>query len=116
MKRLSLAACAAFALALGGSAASAAPPSRTTCGNAQLAAGTYNGLTVTGDCTVKSSVTINGNVTVADGAYLDAAYLGTRLTINGNVQVNTGAKLGLGCTFGYHDCGFNPTVWPGNVV
>jgi hypothetical protein len=116
MKRLSIAAFAAFALMLGGSAALGAPPSRATCGTGQLAAGTYDGLTVTGDCTVKSAVTINGNVTVADGAYLDAAYLGTQLTINGNVHVGTGAKLGLGCTFGYHDCGLNPTKWPGNVV
>jgi hypothetical protein len=115
MKKLTLAAFAASALALGGSALGA-PPSQTTCGNGSLPAGTYEGLTVTGDCTVKSSVTIDGNVTVADGAYLDAAYLGTRLTINGNVHVGSGAKLGLGCTFGYHDCGFNPAAWPGKVT
>ena len=75
----------------------------------------YGGLTVTGDCTITGAVTINGNVTVADGAYLDAAYSGTRLTINGNVKVGKGAKLGLGCSFGDHDCGLVP-VWFGNVT
>jgi hypothetical protein len=60
-------------------------------------------------------VTINGNVRIADGAYLDAAYLGTELTINGNVHVGRCAKLGLGCSFGYHDCGFSG-AWLGAVT
>jgi hypothetical protein len=108
--------CAVFALAVGGSAASAAPPGQGSCSGGPIGPGPYNGLIVTGDCTVTGTVTINGNVTVADGAYLDAAYIGTRLTINGNVSVGKGAKLGLGCTFGYHDCGFNPALWPGGVT
>jgi hypothetical protein len=62
-----------------------------------------------------SVVIINGDVTVADGAYLDAAYSGTELIINGNVKVGRGAKLGLGCSFGYHDCG-NVPVWLGRVT
>ena len=113
--RLVLGACAVLALALGGSVASAAAPGTGSCSGGAIAAGSYNGLVVTGTCTIKAAVTVNGNVTVADGAYLDAAYNGTRLTINGNVSVGKGAKLGLGCTFGYHDCGFVPN-WLGNVV
>lgn len=104
---------AVIALGIGASAATAAPA--TTCSGGELAAGTYGRLTVTGTCTVHGDVTVNGNVTVADGAYLDAAYSGTRLTINGDVSVGKGATLGLGCSFGYHDCGFAP-IWLGNVT
>jgi hypothetical protein len=80
-----------------------------TCSAGDVAPGTYEGLIVTGNCTIKSGpVTINGNVTVADGAYLNAGWLGTRLTINGNVMVGKGATLGLGCAFFYNDCGVMP--------
>jgi hypothetical protein len=112
--RLLLGSVAVLALGLGGSAASAAAPSAGSCSGGPIAAGVYNSLVVTGTCTIKAAVTVNGNVTVADGAYLDAAYLGTMLSIGGNVSVGKGAKLGLGCTFGYHDCGVVP-VWAGNV-
>lgn len=101
-------------LGLGGSAVLAAGP--VTCSGGAIAPGVYNGLTVTGDCTITDEVTINGNVRVVDGAYLDAAYVGTKLTINGNVSVGPDAILGLGCSFGYHDCGFNPGIWRGNVT
>jgi hypothetical protein len=107
--------CLLLTLGAGGTSAFAAQPGHATCSGGEIAPGTYNGLTVTGDCTIKGEVTINGNVSVRAGAYLDAAYLGTRLTINGNVNVGNDARLGLGCTFGYHDCGFNPT-WLGAVV
>jgi len=112
--RLLLGSVCVLALGIGGSAASAAAPTAGSCSGGPIAAGVYNGLVVSGTCTVKAAVTVNGNVTVANGAYLDAAYLGTRLTINGNITVGKGAKLGLGCTFGYHDCGLVP-VWAGNV-
>jgi hypothetical protein len=105
----------ALAVVVGGSAASAAGPVSGRCSGGAIAPGVYSGLVVTGNCTITTAVTINGNVTVADGAYLDAAYSGTRLTINGNVKVGTRAKLGLGCTFGYHDCGLIP-VWLGNIT
>jgi len=106
-------------LAFGASSATAAPPGpagSTTCSGATtLAPGIYNDLRVTGYCKIDSRVVIDGNVRVADGAYLDATYAGTRLLINGNVTVGKGAKLGLGCSFGYHDCGLNPT-WLGSVI
>jgi hypothetical protein len=105
-----------LAFCVGGSTAFAASPSQPTCSGGAIAPGTYSGLTVTGDCTVKGAVTVNGDVTVADGAWLDAAYLETVMTINGNVKVGTDATLGLGCSFGYHDCGLNPHAWIGNVT
>jgi hypothetical protein len=86
----------------------------TTCGNTTLASGTYGHLTVTGHCIIDSPVWIDGGVTVDNGAWLDAAYLGTQLTINGGVVVGNGAILGLGCSYGYHDCGFSGT-WLGAV-
>lgn len=101
-------------LAIGGSVAYAAGPA--TCSGGAIAAGTYDGLIVTGDCTIKDAVTINGNVQVRPGAYLDAAYLGTKLTINGNVNVGKDAILGLGCAFGYHDCGVPMPDWRGKVT
>jgi hypothetical protein len=103
-------------LALGASSALAAPPGTDACSGGTLAPGVYDGLTVTGTCTVMGDVTINGNVTVKPNAYLDAAYLETKLTVNGNIDVGRNAKLGLGCSFGYHDCLFNPAAWEGNVV
>jgi hypothetical protein len=80
-----------------------------TCTGGDIAPGTYTGLIVTGNCTIKSGpVTINGNLTVTHGVYLNAGWLGTRLTINGNVEVGKGATLGLGCAYFYNDCGFVP--------
>ena len=108
--------CIALAILIVGPA-SAGSPKRLSCSGGAIAAGSYAGLTVTGTCTIASAVTINGSVKVANGAYLDAAYDGTRLTINGNVDVGKGAKLGLGCTFGYHDCGVSfPPPWFGRVT
>lgn len=111
--RLPLYCCSLSMLVIAASASAA--PATTTCSGGEIAPGTYDGLTVTGDCTIKGSVTVNGNVGVRPGAYLDAAYLGTRLTINGNVSVGRNATLGLGCSFGYHDCGLRP-VWRGAVT
>lgn len=111
------AACITLSCLVLGGPASAASPKQPTCSGGAIAAGSYAGLTVTGTCTIATAVTINGNVKVADGAYLDAAYNGTRLTINGNVDVGKGAKLGLGCTFGYHDCGVSfPPPWGGRIT
>jgi hypothetical protein len=106
-----------LAVGASGSVASGAAPVQGKCSGGAIVPGIYDGMTVTGTCTVTGMVTINGNVTVADGAYLDAAYSGTMLTINGNVKVGTKAKLGLGCTFGYHDCGVVfPPPWLGRIT
>jgi hypothetical protein len=113
--RLLVVVCTVLAVGFGGSSALAKPPGYAVCSGGDITGGPYAGLTVTGSCTVQGALTINGNVRVANGAYLDAAYSGTMLTINGNVSVGKGAKLGLGCTYGYHDCGFTPD-WLGNIT
>ena len=115
MNKISLVAACALLVLAAPLPSAAAPPSQGTCSGGVLTPGVYDGLTVTGNCKITGDVTINGNVTVKPNAYLDAAYLGTRLTINGNVNVAPNAKLGLGCTFGYHDCGFAPN-WLGNIT
>lgn len=114
--KVALGVCALLAVGIGGSSAVAKPPSQGSCSGGAIAPGVYNGLTVTGACTITGAVTINGNVSVGKGADLEAAFLGTRLTVNGNVHASQGATLGLGCSFGFHDCGFNPALWPGNVI
>ena len=108
--------CALLAVGIGGSAAVAKSPSQGSCSGGAIAPGVYPGLTVTGECTIAGDVTINGDVTVARGADLEAAFLGTRLTVNGNVKAGQGATLGLGCSFFFHDCGFDPSLWIGNVT
>jgi len=107
---------ALLAVGIGGSSAVAKPPGKVTCSSGAIAPGVYGALTVTGACTITGNVTINGKVTVAKGADLEGSFLGTRLTINGNVQAKQGATLGLGCSFGFHDCGFDPSAWVGNVT
>jgi hypothetical protein len=107
---------ALLAVGIGGSSAVAQPPSQGKCSGGTIAPGVYSGLTVTGACSITGDVTINGKVTVAIGADLEGSFLGTRLTINGNVQAKQGATLGLGCSFGFHDCAFDPSAWVGNVT
>lgn len=82
-----------------GSGAVAAPPGAYTCAGGTIPAGTYDGLVVTGTCAFAAgSVTINGNVDVANGAILNdhAGSPATTTRINGNVAVGKGAVLGLG--------------------
>lgn len=114
--KILLGVCAVLAVGIGGSSAIAKSPNHGNCSGGAIAPGVYSGLTVTGDCTITGDVTINGKVSVAKGADLEGSFLGTRLTINGNVKVSQGATLGLGCSFGFHDCGFDPSLWVGNVT
>lgn len=63
-----------------------------------MAAGTYQSLTVTGFCSVDSgAVTVAGNLTVAHGAALVAAFGGSDLNVGGNLTVGSRAILVLGC-------------------
>jgi hypothetical protein len=84
----------------GGSSALAAGPGSGTCSGGQIAAGTYRGFTVTGNCTfAPGTLTINGNLIVADGAILNdhvASSSGVQVHVTGNVLVGRGAVLGLG--------------------
>ena len=70
-----------------------------TCNAGTISAGSHTSITVTGQCGFPASgvVTINGNLTVADGAILnDHAVSGATVHITGSVKVGKGAVLGLG--------------------
>jgi hypothetical protein len=118
MSRLSrylfrIGAVAVFGVAVSTTAAAHRPG---ICANAVLAPGAYSGLVVSGTCTIDGAVTINGNVRVTPGAYLNAGWQGTQLTINGNVSVGRRATLGLGCAEFYNDCAGPPANWAGRVT
>jgi hypothetical protein len=63
--------------------------------------GTYQNLTLTGNHYVdaNATLTVNGNLTIATGACLDAFSLGN-VKVGGNILVEKGAILGLGCSPG----------------
>ena len=96
-----------LALGITGSSAFAAKPGAGTCsggapgfGKAEvIPADTYAGFTVTGYCVFgPGTMTINGNLTIADGAQLNdhASGQAQSVHITGNVTVGKGAVLGLG--------------------
>lgn len=109
-----------------GSNAMARKPGSYTCVGGTPAApalipgGQYSGLTVTGDCRFGGDVTVNGNLTVADGAILnDHAFGAATLKIahvTGNVLVGKGAVLGLGKYAGPGVDVTNDTTVDGNIV
>jgi hypothetical protein len=113
--RLLLGLCVLLVLGVVGSTALAAP-GPTTCSGGSIAAGTYNGLNVTGNCTFAdgAAVTINGNLNVADGAILnDHAASSATVLVTGNVRVGKGAVLGLGH---YNPEGPHAATVNGNIV
>jgi hypothetical protein len=87
-------------LVVGGSTALAGPPGPNPCATGFLSGpGPYDSFTVTGTCKVAhgSHVTIDGNLTVADGAVFSALFdPANSLHVMGNVKVGKGALLGLG--------------------
>ena len=91
-------------LGITGSTAIAAKPGSGTCSGGTpgapqvVPAGTYNGFTVTGTCVFgPGTVTINGHLTIADGATLNDHASGQGpARIIGNVTVGRAAVLGLG--------------------
>ncbi len=111
-----------IALMGGSTTASAATPSSTTCGGtptspAPLAGGTYTSVSVTGVCAVNAGqVIVTGDVTVASGAALVAAFAkndlggpGTSgLTVDGNIDVASGGTLLLGCEALHFACVDDP--------
>src|SRR3954453_24054117 len=114
--RLLLGGCVLLVLTVAaGSGALAAPPGAGTCSGGAIPAGTYSGLKVTGNCTwAGGSVTIAGNLTVADGAILnDHAASSAKVHVTGNVLVGKGAVLGLG---DYNPVGPHGSTVDGNVV
>lgn len=100
MKKLQLllGLCALVGLATVASTALAAGGATTTCTGGTIAAGSYQNVKVTGDCTfADGTVTINGNLQVAPGAALnDRAGSPATVYVKGNATVGKGAVLGLG--------------------
>jgi hypothetical protein len=93
--RLLAALCVLLGLVVIGSAG--AKPA--TCSGGEIAAGTYDGLVVTGMCTFAdgAEITIKGNLTVADGAVLNEHAGSTAIVhVTGNAAVGRGGVLGLG--------------------
>jgi len=110
-----MAAVSVVALILSILPAFASPGQGYTCEGGPIPAGTYTSLTVTGNCLFGGDVTVNGNVTVADGAVLNdhAFSLATHVVINGNVKVGKGAVLGLGT---YNPVAVQDTTVNGNIT
>lgn len=116
--------CVVLMLAASGSIASAGKPGAGTCsggapgfGNAAvIPAGSYTGLTVTGYCVFgPGTMTINGKLTIADGAQLNdhASGMAESVHVTGNVTVGNGAVLGLG---DYNPFSHESAVVDGNVT
>ena len=87
-------------LVLGVVGSGALAAARETCSAGTIGAGSHGSITVTGNCDFPDSgvVTINGNLTVADGAILNDHAFPHPATVHiaGNVTVGKGAVLGLG--------------------
>jgi hypothetical protein len=91
--------------------ASASSVSNSTCAGGSIAAGTYGSLTITGLCNLDSgNVVVAGDVLVAQGGGLLAAFSGSNLTVAGNLLVKAGGLLALGCepALGDFTCMNNP--------
>jgi hypothetical protein len=105
-------------LVLGVVGSGAVAAAKETCGAGTISAGSHGSITVTGNCDFPDSgvVTINGNLTVADGAILNdhAFFHPATVHITGNVSVGKGAVLGLG--YNRPEGVLGPNTVGGNVV
>jgi hypothetical protein len=91
-------AAAVMVLQVGAAAPAAVASDSPTCSGGSVAAGTYASLRITGACAVDSgAVHVLGNLEVANGAALYAAFGGSELTVGKNLSVNENAVLVLGC-------------------
>jgi hypothetical protein len=80
-----------------------------TCAGGVLAGGSYNSVVVTGQCqVVAGTVTVRGNLTIAPGGELLAAFDGNNVAVAGNVSVGTNGVLVLGCDSHAFPCLDNP--------
>lgn len=115
--RLSLVLGSALALGTFVSVALAGPPAAGTCSGGLVQPGIYSSYTVTGDCFFEGgTVTIDGNLTIAGGASLNAhAATFAVVHVTGNVLVGKDAVLGLGA-YGPPDIPQTGTVVDGNIV
>lgn len=100
-RQLLLRASAAFAVTLaivGLPVAASASTGSADCSGGSVAAGSYSSLTISGFCQADAGdVHVSGNLTVAPGAGLLAAFGGSDITVGGNLLVGSGAILALGC-------------------
>lgn len=93
----------ACALLIGVGTASAAGPAAHsakawTCTGGDIAPGTYTSLTVTGFCAIpQGTVTVRGDLTVANNAALDASSPAANLVVSGHVRVGHDAVFAMGC-------------------
>jgi hypothetical protein len=113
---LNLAALSALVLVIIAIPAVAKPLNPYTCSvDGPIDGGTYSSLVVTANCFFGGDVTVNGNVTVANGAVLnDHAGSGAdHVLITGNVKVGKGAVLGLGT---YNPYAIHDTTVNGDIV
>jgi hypothetical protein len=79
-------------------AQTAGATSGVTCSGGPIPGGTYSSLSVTGFClVVAGNVNVQGNLTVAPGGALNAAFSGSNVKVGGNLIVKTGGILALGC-------------------
>lgn len=81
-----------------------------TCAGGALPGGVYASVVVTGPCqVVAGSVTVNGNLSIATGGALYAAFDGNDVSVAGNLTVDTNGVLVLGCDAEAFPCLDNPT-------
>lgn len=103
-----------------GSVMAAAPTAQPyTCGGGSVPGGTYSTLTITGMCDVvaDATITVNGSLSVAPGAFFDAQSSPSTITVGGSVSAGQDSILGLGCqpyspsynTSTGHPCANDPT-------
>lgn len=84
--------------ALATPATAAAAPTAMTCHGGSIPAGAYSSVTIAGLCMLnQGDVTVTGNVTLAPGSGLNAAFGGSDLTVGHSLTVERGAILVLGC-------------------
>ena len=100
---------AVLALGLTGSGAGAGP--KASCNNGTIG-GSVGSITVSGTCAVVAPLTVNGNLTLADGSAFVG--FGPPIHVTGNVMVGKGAQLALG--YNQAPGVLGPDVVDGNVV
>ncbi|HYX76108.1 MAG TPA: hypothetical protein VE757_02930 [Gaiellaceae bacterium] len=106
---LLLSAGALLALGVAGSGAGAGP--KAACNNGTIG-GSVGSITVTGTCAVTAPLTVNGDLTLADGSVFVG--FGPPIHITGNVKVGKGAQFALGYNRAPGVLG--PDAVDGNVV
>jgi hypothetical protein len=84
-------------LVTGAQSVAAAGPG--SCAGGPIAPGSYASLTVSGFClaAIPGTVNVTGNLTVASGGVLLAAFGASNVTVGGNLVVQPGGILILGC-------------------